>query len=97
MGSGLVGVRGPGQGVGVDDGVEQHLEGSGVLDAEFVVLLDIDLGEERLAAQAPVGVVSPPRWSTSKINCGEGHAAAWRTSASSQRPDPELGRRTGSI
>ena len=39
--------------------VEQHLEGPVVLDPEFVVLLDVDLGEEGLVAQAPVSVVAP--------------------------------------
>ncbi|MDQ4113909.1 MAG: hypothetical protein M3306_22850 [Actinomycetota bacterium] len=57
-GSGLVGVRGPGERVRVDLGVEQHLEGPGVLDAEFVVLVDVDLGEERLVAQPAVSVVA---------------------------------------
>ncbi|WP_279071855.1 hypothetical protein [Microbacterium lacticum] len=57
-GSGLVRVRGPGERVGVDGGIEQHLEGAGVLDAQLVVLIDVDLGEERLVAQASVGVVA---------------------------------------
>ena len=56
--SGLVGVCGPGECVGVDLGVEQHLEGPVVLDAQLIVLLDVDLGEEGLVAQASVGVVA---------------------------------------
>jgi len=51
-------VRGPGQSVGVDLRIEEHLEGSVVLDAQLVVLVDEDLGEERLVAQPPVGVVA---------------------------------------
>ncbi|OUZ06771.1 hypothetical protein BHE97_18350, partial [Aeromicrobium sp. PE09-221] len=43
-GSGLVAVLGPVEGVGVDLGVEEHLEGPVVLDAEFVVFVDVDLG-----------------------------------------------------
>ncbi|WP_232005207.1 hypothetical protein [Propionibacterium freudenreichii] len=42
----------------MDGGVEEHLEGPGVVHAEVVVLFDVDLGEERLVAQAPVGVVA---------------------------------------
>ena len=57
-GSGLVCVCGPGQRVGVDLGVEEHLEGSVVLGAQLVVLVDEDLGEERPIAQPPVGVVA---------------------------------------
>ncbi|WP_165367917.1 hypothetical protein [Phytoactinopolyspora endophytica] len=49
-GSGLVSVFGPGQGVGVDLWIEQHLEGAGVLGAQLVVFVDVDLGEERLIA-----------------------------------------------
>ena len=51
-------VFGPGQGVGVDLGVEEHLEGSVVLDAQFVVFVDEDLGEEGLVAEPSVGVVA---------------------------------------
>jgi len=50
LGSGLVGVLRPVEGVGVDLGVEQHLEGPVGLDAQVVVLLDVDLGEEGLVA-----------------------------------------------
>lgn len=57
-GSGLVGVFSPGEGVGIDLGVQQHLEGACVLDVEFVVLVDVDLGEQCLVAQASVGVVA---------------------------------------
>ncbi|GMA24925.1 hypothetical protein GCM10025864_26840 [Luteimicrobium album] len=57
-GSRLACVRGPGEGVGVDGGVEQHLERSSVLDAELAVFLDVDLGEERLVAQSAVRVVA---------------------------------------
>jgi len=39
--------------------IEEHLEGPVVLDAQLVVLVDEDLGEECLVAQAPVGVVAP--------------------------------------
>ncbi|QRO88621.1 hypothetical protein [Kytococcus sedentarius] len=39
--------------------IEEHLEGSVVLGAQLVVLVDEDLGEERLVAQPPVGVVAP--------------------------------------
>ncbi len=56
-GSGLVGVLSPVEGVDVELGVEQRLEGPVVLDAEFVVFVDVDLGEEGLVAQASVGVV----------------------------------------
>jgi len=52
-------VCGPGQGVGVDLRIEQHLEGPVVLDAQLVVLVEEDLGEECLVAQPPVGVVAP--------------------------------------
>ena len=52
-------VCGPGQRVGVDLWIEEHLEGSVVLDAQLVVFVDEDLGEERLVAQPPVGVVAP--------------------------------------
>ncbi len=55
---GLVAVLGLGEGVGVDLGVEEHFEGSVVLDAELVVLVDVDLGEEGLVAEASVGVVA---------------------------------------
>src|SRR5699024_2418056 len=58
-GSGLVAVLGPVERVGVDLGVEEHLEGPVVLDAEPVVFVDVDLGEEGLVAQASVGVVEP--------------------------------------
>ncbi|MDO5500307.1 MAG: hypothetical protein Q4F67_11590, partial [Propionibacteriaceae bacterium] len=43
----------------VDLGVEEHLEGPVVLDAEPVVFVDVDLGDEGLVAQAPIGVVAP--------------------------------------
>ena len=58
FGSGLVAVLGPGQGVGVDLGVEEHLEGPVMLDGQFVVFVDEDLGEEGLVAQPSVGVVA---------------------------------------
>ncbi|WP_199539590.1 hypothetical protein [Cutibacterium namnetense] len=58
FGSGLVTVLGPGEGVGVDLGVEEHFEGSVVLDAELVVFVNVDLGEEGLVAEASVGVVA---------------------------------------
>ncbi len=58
-GSGLVCVCGPGQSVGVDLRIEQHLEGPVVLDTQLVVLLDEDLREERLIVQPPAGVVAP--------------------------------------
>ncbi|WP_232004584.1 hypothetical protein [Propionibacterium freudenreichii] len=58
FGSGLVAVLGPGEGVGVDLGVEEHFEGSVVLDAELVVFVDVDLGEEGLVAEASVCVVA---------------------------------------
>ncbi|WP_170931308.1 hypothetical protein [Aeromicrobium sp. PE09-221] len=48
----------PVEGVAVDLGVGQHLVGALVLDAELVVFFDVDLGEEGLVAQAPVGVVA---------------------------------------
>jgi hypothetical protein len=32
---------GPGEGVGVDLGVEEHFEGAVVLDAELVVFVDV--------------------------------------------------------
>ncbi|WP_162494733.1 hypothetical protein [Tessaracoccus flavescens] len=51
-------VCGPGQGVRVDLRIEEHLERLVVLDAQLVVLIDEDLGEERLVAQPPVGVVA---------------------------------------
>ena len=51
-------VRGAGQDVGVDLGVEEHLEGPVVLDAQFVVLVNVDLGVEFLVAQPPIGVVA---------------------------------------
>jgi len=57
-GSGLVRVCGPGQRVGVDLWIEEHLEGSVALDAQLVILVDEDLREERLVAQPPVGVVA---------------------------------------
>ncbi|MES6220270.1 hypothetical protein U6L75_01090 [Cutibacterium acnes] len=43
FGSGLVAVLGPGEGVGVDLRVEEHFEGSVVLDAELVVFVDVIL------------------------------------------------------
>lgn len=49
---------GPSEGVGVDLGVEEHFEGAVVLDAELVVFVDVDLGEEGLVAQAAAGVVA---------------------------------------
>ncbi|MDK9295044.1 hypothetical protein FAM19031_001144 [Propionibacterium freudenreichii] len=49
---------GPGESVGVDLGVEEHFEGSVVVDAELVVFVDVDLGEEGLVAEASVGVVA---------------------------------------
>ena len=52
-------VCGPGQSVGVDLRIEEHFEGPVVLDAQLVVLVDVDLGEEGLVAQASVGVVAP--------------------------------------
>ena len=55
FGSGLVTVLGPGEGVGVDLGVEEHFEGSVVLDAELVVFVNVDLGEEGLVAEASIG------------------------------------------
>lgn len=48
----------PGEGFGVDLGVEEHLERSAVLDAELVVFVDEDLGEEGLVAEASVGIVA---------------------------------------
>ena len=51
-------VCGPGQRVGVDPWIEEHLEGSVVLGTQLVVFVDEDLGEERLIAQPPVGVVA---------------------------------------
>ena len=51
-------VCGPGQSVGVDLRIEEHFEGPVVLDAQLVVLVDVDLREERLVAQPPVGVVA---------------------------------------
>lgn len=68
MGSGLVhvrvalvlyGVRGSGECVGIDFGVEQNLEGSGGVDAHIPVFIDVNLREERLVAQATVRVVAP--------------------------------------
>ncbi|WP_244223214.1 hypothetical protein [Brevibacterium aurantiacum] len=56
--SGLLAVLCPVEGVAVDLGVQQHLVRALVLDAEFVVFLDVDLGEEGLVAQATVGVVA---------------------------------------
>lgn len=41
FGSGLVAVLGPGEGVGVDLGVEEHFERAVVLDAELVVFVDV--------------------------------------------------------
>ncbi|MGE0819355.1 hypothetical protein [Kocuria marina] len=38
--------------------IKEHLEGPVVLDPQLVVLVDEDLGEERLVAQPPVGVVA---------------------------------------
>ena len=58
FGSGFVAVVGPSEGVGVDLGVEEHFEGVVVLDAELVVFVDVDLGEEGLVAQAAAGVVA---------------------------------------
>lgn len=58
FGSGLVAVLGPGEGVGVDLGIEEHFEGAVVLDAELVVFVDVDLDEEGLVAEASVGVVA---------------------------------------
>lgn len=57
-GSGLVAVLNPVEGVSVDLRIEEHLKGPVVLDAQLVVLVDVDLGEERLVAQPPVGVVA---------------------------------------
>ncbi|WP_245702774.1 hypothetical protein [Arthrobacter subterraneus] len=58
FGSSLVAVLSPGEGVGVDLGVEQHLEGPVVLDAQLAVFLDVDLGKERLIAETPGGGVA---------------------------------------
>lgn len=52
-------VCGPDQRVDVDMWIEEHLEGSVALDAQLVVFVDEDLGEERRIAQPPVGVVAP--------------------------------------
>ena len=52
-------VCGPGERVGVDLRIEEHLEGPVVLDAQLVVFVDEDLGEERPIAKPPVGVVAP--------------------------------------
>jgi hypothetical protein len=39
--------------------VEEHVEGAGVLDAQFpVVFFEVDAGEEGLVAQTPVGLVA---------------------------------------
>ncbi|MFV0428826.1 MAG: hypothetical protein ACK5KO_05315 [Arachnia sp.] len=57
-GSSLVVAVAPVEGVAADFGGEQHFVGALVLDAEFVVFLDVDLGKERLVAQAAVGVVA---------------------------------------
>ena len=51
---GLVGILSSGEGVSVELGIEQHVEGAGVLDADLVVLIDVDLGEQCLVAQAAV-------------------------------------------
>ncbi len=45
----------PGEGVGVDLGVEQHLEGPVVLDTKFVVFVDVGLGGQFCAAVAKAG------------------------------------------
>jgi len=37
--------------------IEEHLEGPVVLDPQLVVLVDEDLGEERLVAQPPAPVL----------------------------------------
>ncbi len=52
-GSGLVHVCGPGQGVGVDLRIKEHLEGPVVLDPQLVVLVDEDLREEGLVGVCP--------------------------------------------
>ena len=44
---------------GADLRGEEHLEGSVVLDAESVVFVDVDLGEEGLVAEPSVRVVAP--------------------------------------
>ncbi|MCY7401399.1 MAG: hypothetical protein LH477_10640 [Nocardioides sp.] len=48
----------PGQGARLDLGVEEQLERLGVLGAQTQVVLDVDLGEERLVAQPPGEVVA---------------------------------------
>ncbi|MEJ7756707.1 MAG: hypothetical protein WKF83_10660 [Nocardioidaceae bacterium] len=48
----------PGQGARLDLGVEEQLERLGVLGAQTQVVLDVDLGEQRLVAQAPGEVVA---------------------------------------
>ena len=55
-GPSLVCICCPGEGVGVASRVHQHLKRPGVLDTQLVVLLDVDLGEERLIAQATVAL-----------------------------------------
>ncbi len=45
-GSGLVRVCGPGQSVGIDLRIEEHLEGPVVLDAQLVVLVVLRIGDD---------------------------------------------------
>lgn len=56
--SGRVCVLGPGQGVDDHVWVEQHLERAGVLDAQLVAFIEVDLGEQPLVAQTTVRVVA---------------------------------------
>lgn len=51
------GVVGPGLGAAVHVGVEQYREGPGQVGADLVVLVEVELGEERLVAQ-PAGLVA---------------------------------------
>ena len=46
------------EGIGVGPWVEEHLEGFVVLDSELIVFVNADPSEERLAAEAPVGVIA---------------------------------------
>ncbi|MEP6527659.1 MAG: AAA family ATPase [Nocardioidaceae bacterium] len=56
--AGVLGRLCPGQGTRLDLGVEDQLERLGVLGPQGLVVLDVDLGEQRLVAQPPGEIVA---------------------------------------
>jgi hypothetical protein len=48
-------------GLGLGGGVEEDAEGPGGVGSDLVILVEVDLGEERLVAE-PAGFVSDAAW-----------------------------------